>query len=196
MPEDRPIILKNLYQLFNTLLDRHILTWEFFANRFESIIHEIQETKLEDSGNAAAEQTHNANHATPNGIKENSAKPEKSERIRPRSGTDSIRSLVQNTPHPYKRTYSAPAGMVLNAKNKIIDEEKCNDYKRQQSAPALRKRASRPAFDTNTSILNRLGSQSGNLSDENDLKVRYYIIRSFIVIRCSLSGPCCEKSRY
>ena len=197
MPEDRPIILKNLYQLFNTLLDRHILTWEFFANRFESIIHEIQETKLEDSG--IPEPTPNANHAMPNGIKENTAKPEKNERTRPRSGTDSIRSLVQNTPHPYKRTYSAPAGMVLNAKNKIIEEEKSNDYKRQQSAPPLRKRASRPAFDTNTSILNRLGSQSGNLSDENDLKVRchdslfgYVIILIFLY--SYLSGPCCEES--
>ena len=170
VPEDRPIILKNLYQLFNTLLDRHILTWEFFANRFESIIHEIQETKLEDAG--IAEPTNNANHATLNGIKDNSAKPERTERTRPRSGTDSIRALVQNTTHPYKRTYSAPAGgMVPNVKNRTMEEEKCNDYKRQQSAPPLRKRASRPAFDTNTSMLNRLGSQSGNLSDENDLKV-------------------------
>merc|ERR1712066_770086 len=42
---DRPPILKNLYQLFNSLSDRNILTWEFFANRFESIINEIQETK-------------------------------------------------------------------------------------------------------------------------------------------------------
>ena len=42
---DRPVILKNLFQLFNTLSDRNLLTWEFFANRFESIINEIQETK-------------------------------------------------------------------------------------------------------------------------------------------------------
>ena len=114
-----------------------------------------------------------ANHATPNGIKENSSRTEKNERTRPRSGTDSIRSLVQNTPHPYKRTYSAPAGMAFNVKPsaKTMEEDKDNDYKRQQSAPILRKRASRPAFETNISLMNRLGSQSGNLSDDLDLKV-------------------------
>ncbi len=30
---DRPVILKRLYQLFNCLPDRRILTWQFFANR-------------------------------------------------------------------------------------------------------------------------------------------------------------------
>ena len=33
VPVDRPYILKSLLQLFNTLDERKILTWEFFANR-------------------------------------------------------------------------------------------------------------------------------------------------------------------
>ena len=33
VPIDRPVILKRLYQLFNCLLDRKVLTWTFFANR-------------------------------------------------------------------------------------------------------------------------------------------------------------------
>lgn len=33
VPVDRPVILKRLYQLFNSLVDRKILTWQFFANR-------------------------------------------------------------------------------------------------------------------------------------------------------------------
>ena len=42
VPVDRPVILKRLYQLFNCLADRRILTWQFFANRFETVIGEVQ----------------------------------------------------------------------------------------------------------------------------------------------------------
>ena len=44
VPVDRPYILKSLLQLFNTLDERKILTWEFFANRFDFVIQEIQES--------------------------------------------------------------------------------------------------------------------------------------------------------
>jgi len=53
VPVDRPVILKRLYQLFNCLHDRRIVTWSFFANRFESLIGEIQtlhEHRLDLSG--------------------------------------------------------------------------------------------------------------------------------------------------
>ena len=42
VPIDRPVILKRLYQLFNCLLDRRVLTWQFFVTRFELIINEVQ----------------------------------------------------------------------------------------------------------------------------------------------------------
>ena len=54
-PKELLQILKNLFQLFNTLVDRNVLTWEFFANRFESIINEIQETKYIKSDEFGAE---------------------------------------------------------------------------------------------------------------------------------------------
>ena len=42
IPIDRPVILKRLYQLFNCLIDRKILTWNFFISRFEVLINEVQ----------------------------------------------------------------------------------------------------------------------------------------------------------
>ena len=42
VPIDRPVILKRLYQLFNCLLDRRVLTWSFFVTRFDLIINEVQ----------------------------------------------------------------------------------------------------------------------------------------------------------
>lgn len=148
IPNDRPTILKNLFQLFNTLTDRNIITWEFFANRFECIIGDIQERQHEAT----------ANHDN---------KDEKVMRTRPKSGTDSVRSLVENLKHPYKRTYSAPEGMVhstgvRNGNAKSNDDDKAADYKRQQSAPLLRQKYSR----TNTMT----ASQSGTLSDDLDWK--------------------------
>ena len=38
----RPVILKRLYQLFNCLIDRKILTWKWFVSRFEVLINEGQ----------------------------------------------------------------------------------------------------------------------------------------------------------
>ena len=116
VPEDRPVILKNLFQLFNTLADRNILTWEFFANRFECIINEIQETKQVRAEDPEA--TPNPNHTAANGTREARVEARVA-RGRQRSGTDSVRSLVQGAAHPYKRTYSAPAGIVHTLHTKV-----------------------------------------------------------------------------
>ena len=150
---DRPPILKNLYQLFNSLSDRNIITWDFFANRFESVINEIQETK-----NMKQEEFDSNNH----NVKENG---KEKVRVRPRSGTESVRSIAQYLKHPYKRTYSAPAGIVLNTRPGVArgqEEDKATEYKRQQSAPLLRERVSRTGLET--------ASQSGTLSEDLDFK--------------------------
>jgi protein unc-79 len=39
---DRPMVLQSLYQLHNSMSDRHILTWDFFLNRFDSLFIEAQ----------------------------------------------------------------------------------------------------------------------------------------------------------
>ena len=123
MPCDRPIILKNLFQLFNTLVDRNILTWEFFANRFESIINEIQETKHIKAEDFEAAANLEKNHNTTNGIRDGKTE-NKSTRARTKSGNDSVRSLTHNLKHPYKRTYSAPAGIVINTKSTPTNHNK------------------------------------------------------------------------
>lgn len=46
---DRPMVLQSLYQLHNSLSDRHVLTWEFFLNRFDALFLEAQ-INLERSG--------------------------------------------------------------------------------------------------------------------------------------------------
>lgn len=46
---DRPMVLQSLYQLHNCLSDRHILTWDFFLNRFDALFLEAQIT-LEKTG--------------------------------------------------------------------------------------------------------------------------------------------------
>lgn len=43
------MVLQSLYQLHNSLSDRHILTWEFFLNRFDALFLEAQ-IKLDRSG--------------------------------------------------------------------------------------------------------------------------------------------------
>ena len=167
---DRPAILKNLYQLFNSLSDRNIITWDFFANRFESIINEIQETKNQkqeelDSNNQQQQQQQHAN----NGIRENG---KENPRSRPRSGTESVRSIAQFLKHPYKRTYSAPAGIVLNCKagsgaGGRAAADQPEEYRRQQSAPLLRQKVSRSGqLDYNLTNINRTASQSGTLSED------------------------------
>ena len=169
VPCDRPPILKNLYQLFNSLSDRNIITWEFFANRFESIINEIQETKnmKQEELDSNNQQQH---HAT-NNIKENG---KEKFRLRPRSGTESVRSIAQYLKHPYKRTYSAPGGFVHSTKTvgngRCPEEDRTSEYKRQQSAPLLRQRVSRTGTENNITNINRTASQSGTLNEELDFK--------------------------
>ncbi|KAI1290734.1 Protein unc-79 -like protein [Halotydeus destructor] len=46
---DRPMILQTIFQLYNHLSDRRLLTWDFFLNRFDSLFLESQVT-LEASG--------------------------------------------------------------------------------------------------------------------------------------------------
>lgn len=43
------MVLQSLYHLHNSLSDRHILTWEFFLNRFDALFLEAQ-INLDRSG--------------------------------------------------------------------------------------------------------------------------------------------------
>ena len=151
VPSDRPHILKSLYQLFNTLAERTVLSWQFFANRFDSIICEIQECKV-----AARQQEENGEAGAGPG----SGVPVRL-RLRPRSGTDSVRSLAGSLGPQYQRTCSAPSGMPAPRPAPPApparSEEAVADFRRQQSAPLPR---TRPAPPT------RLASSAPSSEDE------------------------------
>ena len=142
VPMDRPPILKSLYKLFTTLDERKILSWEFFANRFDSLILEIKEYGKEakeeqDNGhphppaaNQAAQQ-----QATVNSVsKERHGTGERRQKMRVRSGE--VRSLAHSLRKDYMRTLSAPVAAVA-ARRGV--EDCCRDYRRQQSTPSLNK---------------------------------------------------------
>ena len=142
VPMDRPPILKSLYKLFTTLDERKILSWEFFANRFDSLILEIKEYGKEakeeqDNGhphppaaNQAAQQ-----QATVNSVsKERHGTGERRQKTRVRSGE--VRSLAHSLRKDYMRTLSAPVAAVA-ARRGV--EDCCRDYRRQQSTPSLNK---------------------------------------------------------
>ena len=206
VPEDRPAILKTLYQLFNVLIERKILNWEFFASQFETVIANIQgqpqllqhqlvvphavQPPTNGSGNSDHHHHHHANHPE--------ARLEKT-RVKS-SGMDSVRSLVQSQKYPYKRTFSAPAGIALSVKPpggplapaimaaaalnsniiKLGDEGDKKHYKRQQSAPNMRHKVSKVGSEPGggtaagagggTSSITRLVSQSGTVSEDIDVK--------------------------
>ena len=123
-PVDRPYILKSLLQLFNTLDERKILTWEFFANRFDFMIQEIEESSKapvkeeQDNGHCPRER-----HGT--GVQA---------KTRERSG-DTVRSLAASMRKDYMRTLSAPPGSLSGlrsgglARQMTVQEE--GDLKRQ-----------------------------------------------------------------
>lgn len=139
VPIDRPIILKRLYQLFNCLMDRKVLTWSFFVSRFDLLINEIR--------NYESHQKH-VNESVLGMQKE-------SESAANEQTNSTVRSLSANLKYPYKRTVSAPGGMGLSAKvsnvsappNFTILGNSNNPFgstsNRQQSAPILKNKNSK-----------------------------------------------------
>jgi hypothetical protein len=130
-------ILKALYQLFNVLMERKVLSWEFFAGQFDTVIANIQGQQQPQNHQqlllAQQQQQPAAAHpcATvpppPSNGNSNMEPPPhhhphhyqqhhpdgKGWRVKSSSGLDSVRSLVHCQKYPYKRTVSAPAGIAL-----------------------------------------------------------------------------------
>ena len=119
---DRPVILKRLYQLYNALIERRVLSWSFFANRFDVVIAEIQHAHDHKSDNITGSNLRPGANSAAGGA---NAKKSTSlamaataetnvsqhtslrSRILQRSGTESIasvRSLASSLKYPYKRT--------------------------------------------------------------------------------------------
>ncbi|XP_076284317.1 UNC-79 domain-containing protein isoform X2 [Lasioglossum baleicum] len=166
---DRPMVLQSLYQLHNSLSDRHILTWEFFLNRFDALFLEAQ-ISLERSGDipylredkkiqfirclsidiTQKEEKRPMNYFTDlrNTDLNSEIFMKKLHRAQEAlsqsdgSGTNSIKTLSASfgTKWPYKRTMSAPASMIPRQDTK---QEKEKVYSRQYSAPILKRKSSR-----------------------------------------------------
>ncbi|XP_076235457.1 UNC-79 domain-containing protein [Calliopsis andreniformis] len=139
---DRPMVLQSLYQLHNSLSDRHILTWEFFLNHFEALFLEAQ-LNLERSGDLLPylRDLRNTDLSSEMFMKKLQRAQEALSQS-DGSGTNSIKTLSASfgTKWPYKRTMSAPASMIPRQDTK---QEKEKVYSRQYSAPILKRKSSR-----------------------------------------------------
>ena len=147
VPMDRPPILKSLYKLFTTLDERKILSWEFFANRFESLIMEIKEygkgsKEEQDNGHPPSQNQAAQQQATVNSVSTERS-GERRPKMRVRSGE--VRSLAHSLRKDYMRTLSAPAP-ALAARRGV--EDCCRDYRRQQSTPSLNKQGRQSKAET------------------------------------------------
>ena len=175
---DRPAILKRLYQLFTCLMDRKVLTWQFFASRFEVIVNEIQNSdgnKKTDYSSVIQKMSQdplqivasaNAFQRHRSGGGDSSA-----------GGGGGVRSLSANLKYPYKRTISAPAGMGLSSKTTSASagsERHSNNNPptpchRQQSVPLLRGKISKDSTSAAASaaasghVLSKQGSNVATL---------------------------------
>ncbi|XP_034177759.2 UNC-79 domain-containing protein [Osmia lignaria lignaria] len=138
---DRPMVLQSLYQLHNSLSDRHILTWEFFLNRFDALFLEAQ-INLERSGDIPYLRDLRNTDLNSEIFMKKLHRAQEALSQSDGSGTNSIKTLSASfgTKWPYKRTMSAPASMIPRQDTK---QEKEKVYSRQYSAPILKRKSSR-----------------------------------------------------
>ncbi|XP_006613742.1 protein unc-79 homolog isoform X1 [Apis dorsata] len=138
---DRPMVLQSLYQLHNSLSDRHILTWEFFLNRFDALFLEAQ-INLERSGDIPYLRDLRNTDLNSEIFMKKLHRAQEALSQSEGSGTNSIKTLSASfgTKWPYKRTMSAPASMIPRQDTK---QEKEKVYSRQYSAPILKRKSSR-----------------------------------------------------
>ncbi|CAL7949507.1 unnamed protein product [Xylocopa violacea] len=155
---DRPMVLQSLYQLHNSLSDRHILTWEFFLNRFDALFLEAQ-INLERSGDLPCVRDLRNTDLNSEIFMKKVHRAQEALSQSDGSGTNSIKTLSASfgTKWPYKRTMSAPASMIPRQDTK---QEKEKVYNRQYSAPILKRKSSRFGLDGHVHSLNMVDETS------------------------------------
>uniref|UniRef100_T1JB25 Protein unc-79 homolog n=1 Tax=Strigamia maritima TaxID=126957 RepID=T1JB25_STRMM len=168
---DRPMILQTLYQLHNRLAARNILSWEFFLNRFDVLFLEAQ-IGLEQKGDIAY----------PRDLKNSDVNSEILARKLSRAQealslqqSDSIRTLSASLGAKlrYKRTLSAPGGMIVRQeKVTSVDAEKF--FSRQSSAPVLKRKCSK------FGIAQVVGQLPNHLFPDGNLKDPHQEENSFV----------------
>jgi hypothetical protein len=98
------------------MMDRRILTWQFFANRFDTLISEMQTAYDMKSDVKKKNLATSAETASVASVGHTSLRA----RRQKSGGEVSVRSLAASLKYPYKRTISAPAGMGLSVSSKVV----------------------------------------------------------------------------
>ncbi|XP_066903218.1 protein unc-79 homolog isoform X4 [Halyomorpha halys] len=156
---DRPMVLQSLYQLHNCLSDRHILTWDFFLNRFDALFLEAQ-INLEKSGDINyLRDLRNTDMNSESFVRKLQRAQEALSQSQSDSSSIKTLSASFGQKWPYKRTMSAPASMVPRQDTK---QEKEKVYSRQYSAPILKRKTSRFGLDGHIHSINQ--GEDGNLA--------------------------------
>ncbi|CAM1320186.1 UNC79 (predicted) [Pycnogonum litorale] len=163
---DRPMILQTIYQLYVKLDKVRFLNWDFFFNRFDALFLEAQ-INLEKNGEIAyPRDLRNTNMTSEIFVRKLNRAHEAL------TLTETQRSLTASlgTKWPYKRAFSAPAGMVAKPE-KLIDKEKV--YNRQSSAPLLKRKSSR--FSTGFHFPNHLFPE-GHLKENKEDEMQFMFL--------------------
>lgn len=109
---DRPVVLQSLYQLHNSLSDRHVLSWDFFLNRFDTLFVEAQ-ISLEKTGDIPyLRDLRNSETGSDTLLSKISKAREALNQSDTVCNMAKTLSASFGTKWPYKRTMSAPASII------------------------------------------------------------------------------------
>ncbi|CAG4990784.1 unnamed protein product [Parnassius apollo] len=135
---DRPMVLQSIYQLHNTLSDRRILTWEFFLNRFETLLLEAQINSNKNLDFSNLRELVGGDTSS-EWLVYKVRRAHEALSVSAREAHVNTLSASFGAKWPYKRTVSAPA--AVPPPDARLEREKV--YSRQYSAPLLKRKTSR-----------------------------------------------------
>lgn len=117
---DRPVVLQSLYQLHNSLSDRHVLSWDFFLNRFDTLFVEAQ-ISLEKTGDIPyLRDLRNSETGSDTLLSKISKAREALNQSDTVCNMAKTLSASFGTKWPYKRTMSAPASIIPHRQDSKI----------------------------------------------------------------------------
>ncbi|KPJ10659.1 Protein unc-79-like [Papilio machaon] len=137
---DRPTVLQAVYQLHNTLSDRRILTWDFFLNRFETLLLEAQINSNKTLDFANLREVVGGDTSS-EWLVHKVRRAHEALSVSARAAHVHTLSGSLSAKWPYKRTVSAPAAVPPPPHDVRLEREKV--YSRQYSAPLLKRKTSR-----------------------------------------------------
>lgn len=125
---DRPVVLQSLYQLHNSLSDRHVLSWDFFLNRFDTLFVEAQ-ISLEKTGDIPyLRDLRNSETGSDTLLSKISKAREALNQSDTVCNMAKTLSASFGTKWPYKRTMSAPASIIPHRQDSKIGKFQQNNF--------------------------------------------------------------------